>query len=66
MHNWSQRTRCWFRCQRFGLLDTVLVAPIFTSWLIEPGLNITLPVFVKMPIWDHIISTWSHLDDFIC
>lgn len=37
---------------------------VFAGRLVEPSLDVTLPVFVEMPVRDHIITTRGHLDEF--
>jgi len=39
-----------------SLLDSVLAAPDFPGRLVEPSLNITLPILVKMAIWHDVVS----------
>jgi hypothetical protein len=64
MNDWSQWTSCRLRSQLFGFFDTVLMASIFAGRLVEPCLDVTLPVFVKMTIWDDVITTRGHIDEF--
>lgn len=44
------------RCNRFGLLNSVLPSAVFPRRLIEPGLHKSLPILMEMAIWNHIIS----------
>ena len=32
-----------------------LVAAELPGWLVEPGLDIVLPILVKMPVWDELV-----------
>lgn len=43
-----------------GFLDAVLSATVFAGWLVEPSLHKPLPVFVKVPVRDHIVAL-THL-----
>ena len=43
-----------------SLLDSVLLPPLLSCWLVEPGAHITLPVFVEMGVGDDIVPLRSH------
>jgi len=64
MYHRSQRTGRRLGRQLFGLLDPDLVTSVLTSRLIEPRLDITLPIFVEMTVGDHVVAARSHLDKF--
>ena len=43
-----------------GLLDSVLLPPLFPGGLVEPCAHIALPVLMEMGIRDYIILSGSH------
>lgn len=43
-----------------GFFLTSYASSLLASRLIEPGLDISLPIFVKMSIGDHIVTLGSH------
>ena len=50
-------TRCYLAC----LLNTCVSSADLAGRLVEPGLHPSLPVFVEVPIRDHIITFGRHL-----
>ena len=45
-----------------GLSSTSLAAAVFPGGLVEPGLNITVPILVEMGIGDHLIPFGRHFE----
>lgn len=43
-------------CDSTGFLDAISPATEFASRLIEPRLDKALPIFVEMPIGDHVVT----------
>lgn len=43
-----------------GLLDAGGVSAVFAGWLVEPRLNVTLPILVEMAIRNYIIPFGCH------
>lgn len=60
-HDRSQGSGCRSREHSSGFLDAVLFPPVFAGRLVEPGLHKALPIFVEVPIRDHVI-TLPHLE----
>lgn len=51
-------SRTWSNSLCF--LDTVLPPSVFAGWLIEPSLDVPLPVLVEVNIWDNVVALRRH------
>lgn len=59
-YNGSNGTSHWARSNLYGFFFASCTSALLASRLVEPGLDIPLPVFVKMGIWNYIVSLGSH------
>lgn len=59
-YNGPDGTRHWARGNLYGFFFASNTSALLASRLVEPGLDISLPVFVKMGIGNYIVSLGSH------
>lgn len=61
MDNGSQKTSSGARCNTTGFLNASTVTALLAHRLVEPCLDVSLPILVEMAIGDDVVSFASHL-----